>query len=593
MTENNELPLWDLESLYGDFGSKAYQQDCNRLSRGLVQLQKRLEDLETGAPWNGPELEDFLTQYFLLGDLAETLSSFAYMCYSVKTQDPGILREMNRIEQINLGLHNLSVTFRESRNLLANPIKELLRKNSWKDLRLFFEEESTLQKRQMGSAEESLAQDLARVGGDAWGRLQASLSSTLSVVWDESSGERKTVTQLRLLSSDPARGIRKKAYDLELQAWKSVAVPLAAALNGVKGTSVILNKRRGWKNPLQKSLFQNRINEQSLTALRESMEESLPVFQGYMKSKAQALGQEALSFYDLFAPLDLAESRWSYPQARDFIVENFNRFDPEFGAFAQKAFEKGWIHARPQEGKVGGAYCIALPQFGETRILCNFDQSFKSVKTMAHELGHAYHDFLITGKTRPHRNYPMTLAETASIFAETIIFEKALSAAGPEEALGLLESQLSDSTQVIVDILSRYYFESQVMELRPRGELSPGELNELMLDAQTRCYGDALKKDERHPYMWAVKGHYYSPDLAYYNYPYAFGLLFSLGLYSKYKVEGESFVTEYRSLLSRTGLESAKSLAQSLGMDLESKNFWKQGLKLIENQVMEFQKNLQ
>jgi oligoendopeptidase F len=302
------------------------------------------------------------------------------------------------------------------------------------------------------------------------------------------------------------------------------------------------------------------------------------------------LGLPVCAFYDLFAPVGKAAGKtWAWEEATAFIAERFDGFDPGMGAFARHAASSSWIDAQGREGKVGGAYCTAFPLAGETRILCNFEGSFSSVTTVAHELGHAWHAELLKDLPRSRVSCPMTLAETASIFAETIVFEGALTQAGPEDRLSLIEGNLKDSCQVMVDILSRFYFERNLFDRRGQGELSPGELCELMKAAQEKTYGDGLDSRLLHPYMWAVKSHYYGADLAFYNYPYAFGLLFSLGLYARYQKEGPGFAAAYRELLRLTGQATVEEVARSAGFNLEGEEFWREGLSIIRRRVEDFE----
>jgi oligoendopeptidase F len=369
-----------------------------------------------------------------------------------------------------------------------------------------------------------------------------------------------------------------------------VRVPLAYALNGVKGFSVSLNRRRNYADTPQCSLAQARINRRVLDSLIGVMETSLPDFRRYLRLKAKLLGVKRLAFFDLFAPLSSHRHTWSFKRAGRFIIDCFSGFSPELGEFARRALAENWIDARPRPGKVGGAYCISLPVSGESRVLSNYDGSFSAVTTLAHELGHAYHHHLLRKDTAIHRDYPMTLAETASIFSENIIINNAVKTLPKEEKINLLEQFLADSTQVIVDILSRYYFESELLRLREQKELSADELNGLMFDAQRKTYGSALDPKLLHPYMWAVKGHYYRAELAFYNYPYAFGLLFGLGLHALYTEQGAGFPAVYASLLKNTGRMNCMELTNQVGFDIESPAFWRKGIAVIKERIDEFEK---
>jgi pepF/M3 family oligoendopeptidase len=397
------------------------------------------------------------------------------------------------------------------------------------------------------------------------------------------------LVELRALAFDKDRSIREKAFKLELEGWKSVETPLSFAINGVKGFSIGLNYRRNFKNTLERSILQGRITPKTLDALIGVMTDALPVFRKYLKTKARALGLPRLAFYDLFAPLGKGLKPWPYPDAAAFIVEMFIRFSPDLGAFAARALEQGWIDAEPRAGKIGGAYCIDIPKTRECRIFCNYDRSISSVTTLAHELGHAYHHEVLKDESAIHRSYPMTLAETASIFAETVVFEGALQTAAAESRLTLVENYLQDATQVIVDILSRFLFERDLFDRRENGDLSPEELSELMLKAQETAYGDALDEKALHPYMWAVKGHYYRQDLGFYNFPYAFGLLFGLGLYARYRKEGPGFAETYKKILKSTGKGTAVDVARKAGFDIEGPGFWQAGIETIAEYEKQFE----
>jgi pepF/M3 family oligoendopeptidase len=535
------------------------------------------------------------------GALYETLFSYAYVSYSVATGDQAVVAGLNAMEELGLGLKRASVLFRNALVSRKAEVEALL-EGEKADSRVapfafHVREELLWQAKQMPAALEDLASDLQRSGGDAWGRLQEMVTSSASTVWDRASGARKTLVELRGLAYDADRSVREKAYRLELELCKSVEIPVAAALNGVKGCSVLLSARRGWPSSLDKSIEQARITHKTLDALLQAMQESFPSWRRYLKAKARLLGVKSCAFYDIFAPLpsrggaggDASPHKFTFTDARNFIVEKFFSFDPAMGAFAARAFAEAWIDAEPRPGKVGGAYCAAFPKAKVSRVLCNFDGSFNSVTTIAHELGHAWHGAQVVDLPNAYSQYPMTLAETASIFAETLAFESAYKTAADAEKAGLLELHLQDACQVIVDILSRFYFESAVFERRAAGELAPSELCALMLDAQRKSYGDALDPGLLHPYMWLVKSHYYSPDLAFYNFPYAFGQLFGVALYARYEAEGPSFAKTYRELLADTGRMSAVELTAKAGFDIETPDFWRSALSKFESQTAELE----
>jgi len=391
------------------------------------------------------------------------------------------------------------------------------------------------------------------------------------------------------LRSHPDAETRRRAFEAENQAWDGVRETLAACMNGVKGAVNTLDKRRGRADAVHSAIDMARIDRPTLEAMLGAMHDSFPMFQRYFKAKAKHLGKEKLAWWDLFAPLSSAEKSYSWDEARGFILENFGKFSPELADFARGAFDKNWIDAEQREGKRGGAFCMGVPGVKESRVLCNFDGSLDQVSTIAHELGHAFHNYCAyqAGKTEIQQDTPMTLAETASIMCETIVMQAVLKqVSDPKEELAILETMLVGDSQVIVDIYSRYLFEKEVFERRAQSELSPDDLCEIMERAQKATYGDL---EAYQPYMWTWKPHYYYAGLSFYNFPYAFGLLFGTGLYAIYQQRGEAFIADYKNLLASTGEATAADLAARFGIDIRSRKFWEDSLKVIEKKIERYE----
>jgi oligoendopeptidase F len=318
--------------------------------------------------------------------------------------------------------------------------------------------------------------------------------------------------------------------------------------------------------------------------MQQACTETFPAFRRYMAAKARALGLEKLAWYDVSAPLGGESKRWSWAEAEQFIITNFGRYSERMANFAKRTFDERWIDAGQRVGKVGGAYCAPL-RAGESRVLMNYNGSFNSVSTLAHELGHAYHNLNMEHRLPLQRSTPSTLAETASIFCETLAFDGAMAVAAEADQLVLLDTVLERNLMVVVDIHSRFLFEKSVFAKRAERELTITEFKELMTAAQIATYGEDMEC--LHPFMWAVKGHYYGPT--FYNYPYTFGLLFGLGLYAKYQQEPEAFRADYDNFLSSTGMADAVTLGQRFGADVESVDFWRSSLRVITRQIEEFE----
>lgn len=561
-----KLPHWDLSPIYRGVGCDDFLDDLEKISTLSQELKDRVRS---------SSLYDLLILADRIAALVSNTSAYASACLSTDTADPSYMLANSRAEEA-------SVAFSSAMQLLISEASE--RKDEFsdprlKDYSLLLSEFLVQGSHQMSRKEEDLALELLRTSANQWERLQEAVTSSIH------DGD-MTLIQLRGLASSPDRNERRNAFERELRILKEHEVALAYSLNGVKGTTLALEKRRGWKSPLERSLFSSRISGRTLDALISALEDSLPMFRRYFLTKARLLGLERLEWYDISAPVGKSVGRYSFEEARDIIVSSYSKFSPEMGDFARNAFENGWIDAEPRKGKVGGAYDTAFRKSGVSRVLCNYDYSYDSVATLAHELGHAYHDHVVRDLPVLLSDYPMTLAETASIFGETVVFTEVLKNLDKDGKLPVIEQFVASAAQVCVDILSRFYFEKELFERRRSGELSPDQLCSMMLDAQERTYGDAV--GVKHPYMWAVKGHYYCEAFSFYNYPYAFGQLFALGLFKR-AGGSPSFASSYRDLLLRTGMQDAVSVGLSAGMDMEDPEFWKEGVSVIASYAGELE----
>jgi pepF/M3 family oligoendopeptidase len=382
---------------------------------------------------------------------------------------------------------------------------------------------------------------------------------------------------------------RRTAYEAELKSYEKIEESSAACLNGIKGEVITVSKLRGYKSPLDQTLEKSRLDRATLEAMLTAMRESLPSFRKFYLKKAEKLGHKnGIPFYDLFAPTGEGDMRFTYEEASKFVVNNFRTFSDKLADFAYNAFQKRWIDAEPREGKRGGAFCSNIHPIGESRILSNFTGSFSYVATLAHELGHGYHGSCLMDEGYLNSRYTMPIAETASIFCETIVKNAALKTASKEEAYTILEGDISDAGQVIVDIYSRFLFETELFRRREKASLSVNELKEIMINAQKEAYGEGLDPNILHPYMWINKPHYYYAGQNFYNFPYAFGLLFSKGLYAEYLKRGKSFVSDYDNLLAVTGKKKIADVTAMMNIDIHSVEFWRSSLKLIEKDIEKF-----
>jgi len=422
-------------------------------------------------------------------------------------------------------------------------------------------------------------------GGNAWSDLQSYLTSTVPVTYRDST---INLSSVRNLAYDPDPSVRKDAYAAEIACYERIQDAVAFALNSIKLETISDCRLRGYEAPLARTLKHSDMDRRTLDAMLEAIDEYLPKFWQYLKAKARALGHEnGLPWYDLFAPMGASTTKFTAEDARNYLVEQFSGFDRELADLVARAFDEEWIDFYPRDGKTGGAFCAEVHCLGESRILTNFDGMFTDVVTLAHELGHAFHNQCIFPHRMLNRDYSMPVAETASTFNECVVMASAIGkAANKEEKLALIESQLQDVTQIICDIYSRFKFEAMVFQHREAEFMNADTLCGFMLEAQKQAYGDGLDHSCLHPYMWICKSHYYGPT--FYNFPYAFGGLFARGLYAQYQVEGESFVPKYKKLLYTTSVATAEDAARVAGIDLTDKQFWRAALQTVANQIDAF-----
>ncbi len=565
----SELPRWSLEGIYPSVDSVEFDRDI-----------KRLYDIVSEIESNGKDPDYSLKRLLSLNDLGEAyvsnLMAYTEALLSTDTSNNAYLKAFSRAEDV-------AMDYLSAQDIIVENVARREGEFGSPDLEeyaLTLKEIMEKSRHQMSLEEERLAKEMLKVSSSAWSRLQSSITSSI-----EKDG--KTLNELRALAFSEDRSVRENAFRCEIEILKEHEIALSSALNGVKGTVLILEKRRKWPSPLDRSLSDSRISKESFEALLEALEESISMFSRYFHRKAELLGLERLDFYDLFAPVGKSGREYTFDEAMDIVEASYYGFSKETGDFIKRARENNWIDAEMRKGKSGGAYDTYFPLKRESRIFLNFDGSFDSLFTLAHELGHAYHDSVVSELPLSWQRYPMTLAETASIFGENLLFESLIGTLSDDQRLRVIESYIQSASQVCIDILSRYYFEKEVFERRSEGELTPGELNEIMVRSQERAYGDEL--GEKHPYMWAVKSHYYAEDFSFYNYPYAFGELFALGLFSL-RESSDDFPSLYKRVLSLTGRMDAVELSKSVGLNIEDKEFWKRGLSVIDKYIKELEK---
>ena len=590
---------WDLTNVYPSLDSKQFKAATKKYKSLLDELDAFLKKAEKANSKTEPKklgklLGEAVDRFNELFELSGTMSSYLYSFITTDSRNKDAMRIFSEFQQMSVQGSILQTKFTAWAGTLGKPaIKKAVKTNASAKAHEFILLESAEQSKYlMSEAEETLAAELTLSGGSAFGKLQGTLTSQMTVDF-ELDGEVKKIPMPALINlrSHPDESVRRRGYEAENKAWADVQETLAACLNGVKGETLVLDRKRGREDNVHASIDAARIDRATLEAMLGAMRDSFPMFRRYFNHKAKLIGKEKLAWWDLFAPLGKTDKVYSWDEARDFIVTNFNKFSPELGAFAQRAFDNNWIDGEQREGKRGGAFCMGVPAVKESRILANFDGSFDQVSTSAHELGHAFHNECAyqANKSELQQSTPMTLAETASIMCETIATEAALAeTTDRDEVLAILEAQMNNASQVVVDIYSRYLFEKEVFERRAQSELSADEINDIMERAQKATFGDGLDEKYLQKYMWTWKPHYYSAGFSFYNYPYTFGLLFATGLYAVYQKRGADFVPAYKELLATTGEANAADLADTFGINIRTKKFWADSLAIIGKRVDRF-----
>ncbi len=591
MTTSHPLPRWDMTTVYPGLETPEFEEGFAKTVQDIANLAHLFDRYRiTGQAFQSVEpslvqvFERITSHYNSVQEQVRTLT--AYINSFILTEAQNKIAQA-RNSELQGALVTLSLlTTRYTAWIGSLNIEKLIqysqvaREHTYALYRAKEQAEHL-----MSQAEESLAAELNVSDGTAWARLHGNVTSQLTLQMEiDGQSKELPMSAIRNLAYDKKREVRALAYAVEIEGWKRVELPLAAALNSIKSEVLVTTHRRHWASPLDAALWINSIDQQILDAMLVTARAAFPDFRRYLHAKARAMDLAHLAWYDLFAPVGKSKRAWEFEEAATFIIEQFGTYSSRLSDFAARAFHERWIDAEPRAGKRDGALCMLL-RGDESRVMTNFKPVFAGVSTLAHELGHGYHNLNLAQRTALQRSHPMTLAETASIFCETIIRQAALRQASMQERIVILEAALQGMCQVVVDVSSRFLFEQQVFERRRQRELSIDELNQLMLEAQRETYGDGLDEGALHPYMWAVKQHYYNAARSYYNYPYMFGQLFGLGLYACYQQDPEPFKRGYDELLSSTGMADAATLAARFGIDLRAEEFWQRSLDIIRKDI--------
>ena len=568
---------WTLEDLYPSFESQEFKQDVE----AYKALKGKFESLKLEDSIEG------ITQVVKLLEESTVLTGrlYNYIHLTLATDTTHEIATQVEVQLAGVSA-DLQATYAKVSKFLGTIQTDITTDPFLAEYRYYFEEAKKDATHLLSDELEEVLAKMSISGGKAWSQL-------FDFMWSSAQGEYKgevvTLSEIRGKAYDSDAEVRKSAYEAELKMYDAIKEPIAFSLNHIKKEVLTTSQLRGFESPLAHTLEASRMSRETLDALLEAIREYLPNFRKYLRHKAALLGHEnGLPFYDLFAPVGNSSRTFTVEESKDYLIENFKTFSADLAEMTEEFFDKHYIDFYPRKGKVGGAFCANLPMIKQSRVLTNFTGSLSDVVTLAHELGHAYHGLHIENHRPLNQDYSMPVAETASTFNENIIMNTAIKESSDEEKIALIESQLQDTTQIIVDIYSRYLFESAVFENREQSFMFSKDLEEMMLYAQKEAYGDGLDQSYLHPYMWACKPHYYSTGLSFYNFPYAFGGLFSKGLYAIYQEQPEGFVEKYQELLRATTVSSVEDTAKVLGVDVSTPEFWKKALAEVAESIEAF-----
>ena len=574
---------WDLTVFYKDFDDPEFKDDLARLPK---EIDAFTAAIAAPAEDEVRKLVSLVHQEEALSKLFERLSLMIELTLSVDANNKAANAAMAPLMRAVMGSSLASNAFSRYLASLENLDAIIDADDELKARAFALREAAENAKHQLPEALEKPVLKMQLSGGEAFSHLRDKLDATLLVDYD---GKQIPLSAVRALAYDGDADTRRRAYEAELASYKKIELPMSFCLNNIKAEGETMAALKGYKGVLDMALAHSRMDEKTLEAMWTAIREALPEVREYFKAKGRLLGHEnGLPFYDLFAPVGQSTRTYTVEEARALLLDLFGKFCPEMGEMMRTAFDEGWIDMFPREGKSGGAFCSGYYAKNISRVMTNFAGSASDVSTLAHELGHAFNNRMLHHKPIMMTETPMPLAETASTFNETLLISQLLKTATPEEELTLLDSCLTEQTQTMVDIYSRFLFEQKVVAAQADHALDVDELKETMLWAQEQSYGDGLDPEYRHPYMWACKSHYYSTGVHFYNFPYAFGGLFARGLYARYEKEGEAFVPVYCDLLSRFGSDTIANVTASVGIDVTTPDFWREAVESVLVQVRRF-----
>ncbi|WP_040287447.1 M3 family oligoendopeptidase [Sporosarcina koreensis] len=591
MAQTKEFnPKWDLDQIFkGGSTSAELQETVDELKKEISRIDKQIDQFDPGqatAETLGAIMDAVSPVQKQLRDVSAYISCLS--AQDVNDENAAVWVA----KRGELGAKMAAVGTKLDEKLKAvNDSKwdELMQSDELRDIAFPLTEARRRAMELLPLDQEVLIGDLSVDGYHAWNQMYETIVGSMTVPIEED-GETKqySIGQASNKMSTPDDGERKALFQKIQDEWQKNAALFGQTLNHLGGFRLQVYKHRGWDDILHEPLEKNRMKRETLDAMWGAIERSKPVFTEFLDRKAQLLGLDKLSIYDIGAPIGSSATTYTYTEGADRIIEQFRNFSPKMADFAEKAFENRWIEAEDRAGKRPGGFCTSFPNKEQTRIFMTYSGTASNLATLAHELGHGFHQHVMNDLHVKNQGYAMNVAETASTFAEMILADAAVKqAATKEEKVALLEDKVRRGVTFFMNIHSRFLFELKFYEARKDGMVPVDKLNQLMVDAQKEAYNDALA--EYDPMFWASKLHFHITGTPFYNFPYTFGYLFSLGIYAHALEQGSGFEDDYIALLQDTGRMTVEDLAEKhLGVDLTKPDFWENAIRLCADDVQEF-----
>ncbi|WP_096153310.1 MULTISPECIES: M3 family oligoendopeptidase [Bacillus] len=585
MTTKTYEQTWDLDVFFeGGSDSESFKAYIEKIEVELAEFEASVSNFELSR------LGESLTLYEKVIKKIAQSSAYVNCLFAANVTDKKAAQLQGKVAELYAKM-NVLLNSLEEHFIHVNDQewKAFIQESGLSELEYVLTERRRRASEKLPADQEKLISSLSVDGYHAWGKLYNSLVGRIKVsVKDNGETKELSVGQAYNKFSDGDRNVRKEIFEQWQKAWLKETDTFAAALNHLAGFRIQTYNQRGWDSILKEPLENNRMKAETLDTMWEVITDYKGKFTEYLQRKAELLGVDKLSYYDVNAPITSEETKLSYQEGAEFILEQFAKFGPELTKFTEVAFEDRWIEAEDRAGKAPGGFCTGFMDSGQSRIFMTYSGSLTNVSTLAHELGHAFHSYAMKDVPTLNRFYSSNVAETASTFAEMIVSDAAVKyAKTDEEKLSLLEDKIQRSVAFYMNIHARFLFETKFYEERKKGLVSVERLNELMVDAQKEAYCDQL--GEYDPTFWASKMHFYITQVPFYNFPYTFGYLFSLGIYAQALEEGTAYEEKYIALLKDTASMTVEDLAMKhLGVDLTKRDFWEKAvLKSVED-VEEF-----